>query len=135
MQIEVVRTASDGVLLRAPLGPNINHRETLFGGSASAIAILAAWSLVHTRLLSEGQPARIVIQRNSMSYDLPVRGTFSARSFLEPAADWQRFVAQLKRKRKARIAVGAKLDYEGRTAGRFSGDFVAFANLDRSRQA
>ena len=43
MGVEVVEAVSDRVLLKAPLAPNINHRETVFGGSASALCILSAW--------------------------------------------------------------------------------------------
>ena len=71
MQVSVDAVAADGVTLRAPLAPNINHRETVFGGSASAVAILAAWSLLHTRLLADGIAARLVIQSNTMDYDAP----------------------------------------------------------------
>ena len=35
MEVEVRALASDGVELGAPLAPNINHRDTVFGGSAS----------------------------------------------------------------------------------------------------
>lgn len=52
MQVSVVQAALEGVVLSAPLAPNINHRDTVFGGSASAVASLAAWSLLHTRLSS-----------------------------------------------------------------------------------
>ena len=125
MQVSVSRVRADGVELRAPLAPNINHRDTLFGGSASAVATLAAWSLVHTRLLSEGRPSRLVIRRSTMDYERPVAGDFSARSFLEPPADWQRFVDMLDHVGMARIAVAAVLEYDGRPAGRFAGEFVA----------
>ena len=54
MQVRVLAATPDEVLLQAPLAPNINHRETVFGGSASALAILAAWSLVHTRMRAQG---------------------------------------------------------------------------------
>src|SRR6266540_3523639 len=37
MDVEVVEATDDGVTLAAPLAPNINHRETVFGGSASAV--------------------------------------------------------------------------------------------------
>ena len=50
MGVSVLSVGEEAVTLRAPLAPNINHRETVFGGSASALAILAAWSLLHTRL-------------------------------------------------------------------------------------
>ena len=42
MQVTVVEASFQQVVLTAPLAPNINHRETVFGGSASAVAILAA---------------------------------------------------------------------------------------------
>src|SRR4051812_8071949 len=68
MQVAVDTVDVHGVVLRAPLAPNINHRDTVFGGSASAVAILAAWSLLHTRMRQEGIAARLVIQANTMDY-------------------------------------------------------------------
>jgi hypothetical protein len=50
MGIEVVVADPTSVMLRAPFAPNINHRETVFGGSASAVTILAAWALLYVRL-------------------------------------------------------------------------------------
>jgi thioesterase domain-containing protein len=44
MQVSVVSFAPRAVVLAAPLEPNINHRDTVFGGSASALAMLPAWS-------------------------------------------------------------------------------------------
>jgi hypothetical protein len=38
MGVEVVEATWGGVTLQAPLAPTINHRETVFGGSASAAA-------------------------------------------------------------------------------------------------
>ncbi|GIL03149.1 MAG: hypothetical protein BroJett030_30480 [Alphaproteobacteria bacterium] len=128
MQVAVARVAADAVELRAPLAPNINHRETLFGGSASAIAILAAWSLVHVRLRAEGIASRIVIQRHSMHFDEPVAGDFIARSQLEADADWQRFLATLGHMGRAAIAVAATIEHHGRRAARFSGRFAALGS-------
>jgi hypothetical protein len=82
MGVAVDSATTDGVRLRAPLAPNINHRETVFGGSASALCILAAW---------------------------------------------QRLDAMLARKGRARIEIQATLEYCGRAAGRFTGEFVAIA--------
>jgi thioesterase domain-containing protein len=125
MRVSVLALASEGVVLAAPLAPNINHQETVFGGSASTLAILAAWCLVHTRLVADGLKARVVIQRNSMSYDLPMDGDFRARSFLEPAQDWAGFTRMLARKGRARITASAVLEFGGQVTGRFSGEFVA----------
>ena len=78
MDVSAVRVEPDTVVLEAPLAPNINHRKTVFGGSASALGILAAWSLVHLRLAETKLEHRLVIQRNTMSYDAPIEGTFTA---------------------------------------------------------
>ena len=126
MGVRVAACDSTGVILRAPLAPNINHRATVFGGSASAVAILSAWSLLHTRLVGEGIASRLVIQRNSMSYELPIDGRFTARAFLDQAADWPAFTRMLARKGKARTTASAVLEYGGQVVGRFSGEFVAF---------
>ena len=127
MQVHVDKVEEASVVLSAPLAPNINHRETLFGGSASAIAILAGWSLLHTRLRRANMASRLVIQRNSMEYDLPVAGDFTGRASLQNPAQWDAFVRMLARKGKARIAVVSVLEYEGREAGHLVGEFVALA--------
>lgn len=126
MAVEVVSADPAGVLLRAPLAPNINHRDTVFGGSASALSILAAWCLLHQRLLAEGLDSRLVIQRNTMEYEQPIAGAFQARSALLEPQQWPRFTQMLSRKGKARIAVESRLmDDDGKPAGRLVGEFVA----------
>lgn len=125
MQVAVAGADEESVVLRAPLAPNINHRATAFGGSVSALAILAAWSLVHLRLRAAGIGARLVIQRNSMDYDLPISGAFDARSFLAEPEKWDWFLRTLARKGRARIHVGATLLFAGKPAGEFAGEFVA----------
>jgi thioesterase domain-containing protein len=125
MSVEVVAIADRAVVLRAPLAPNTNHRATVFGGSASALAILAAWSLLHVRLRAAGIASRLVIQRNTMEYQRPITGDFTARAALGEEQQWARFSATLVRHRKARITVTALLEHAGEVAGRFSGEFVA----------
>ncbi|HTD10905.1 MAG TPA: YiiD C-terminal domain-containing protein [Steroidobacteraceae bacterium] len=125
MQVAVVSVDADGVTLRAPLAPNINHQDTVFGGSASAVAILAGWSLLHTRLTGAGLTSRLVIHRNTVNYDLPIAGPFTARAFIRTAAAWEAFVVTLGRKGRARLSVACVLEYDGRPAGRFEGGFVA----------
>lgn len=134
MYVSVASIAAESVVLQAPLAPNINHRETVFGGSASALAILAAWSLLHTRLRSEGVDCRLVIQRNTMEYELPIQGEFFARSYLEEPQQWQLFMRMLARKGKARISVVSILEYLGQPVGNFKGEFVALVRFDASQK-
>lgn len=125
MGVEVITASVEGVKLFAPLAPNLNHRETIFGGSASALAILSAWTLLYLKTANEGQKVRVVIQRNSMSYERPILGGFTASSAIHGAASWVRFADTLNRRKRARISVNARLHCEEERVGEFEGDFVA----------
>lgn len=131
MQVRVAALAAERATLSAPLAPNINHRETVFGGSASAVAILAAWSLLHARLALEAVECRLVIQRNTMTYLRPIAAEFSATAVLADESRWPRFLATLRRRGKARISLSADLESAGQAVGHFEGDFVA-TDLKRS---
>lgn len=113
------------VELTAPLAPNINHHETLFGGSGAAIATLSAWTLVNVRLRHANVGARLVIQRNAMSYDEPIHGDFCAICEQPDTVSWQRFLAMIERRGRGRITMQARLVYEDRPVASFEGDFVA----------
>jgi thioesterase domain-containing protein len=125
MAVTVRSAQPDRVVLAAPLQPNINHRDTAFGGSISALAMLAAWSLLHTRLRRERVAARLVIQRNTVDYERPVAGEFVATATVATELEWQNFLRMLNRKGKARIAVSTTLEYAGLVAASFTGEFVA----------
>lgn len=125
MQVSVQAATIDSVTLAAPLEPNINHKSTAFGGSVSALGILAAWSVLHVRLTDAGQDCELVIQSNSMGYDRPITGAFSATSSLVDAAAWPAFLAMLMRRGRARIEVQSLLTCGDVVTGRLRGRFVA----------
>jgi thioesterase domain-containing protein len=124
MAVEVRRATPDGVTLYAPLEPNINHRDTVFGGSASAVAILAAWSALYLRMRSAGLSGRILIRRNTMSYERPIAAGFTASAVPPGDPAWTRLAATLGRNRAARIRVGSVLESEGAQVGVLDGEFV-----------
>ena len=128
MDVSVLSIEAGAITLQAPLAPNINHRQSVFGGSAAALAILAGWALLHVRLRAAGVAARLVIQRNSMEYRHPILGTFSARATLEHPHRWKLFTSTLARKGKARIAVLAELEHMEKVVATFTGQFVALAD-------
>jgi thioesterase domain-containing protein len=128
MQVHVEMVTEESVRLSAPLAPNINHRETVFGGSASALSILSAWSLLHVRLRASGVKARLVIQSNRMDYLKPVAGAFAARSSLANAELWPGFLRMLEWRGRARAVVKADLLDGDAVAGHFEGEFVALTN-------
>jgi thioesterase domain-containing protein len=125
MGVQVKVATPEQVLLAAPLAPNINHHQTVFGGSGAVLATLAAWTLLHVRLKQERLDAQLVIQRSSMEYERPIRGDFEAVCrFADPGA-WDRFRSMLERRGRARITVRAYLLHAALEMGSFVGDFVA----------
>lgn len=128
MKVAVRAVGPDGVRLAAPLEPNINHRNTVFGGSLATIAILSAWTLIHTRLRDAEIPGRIVIQRSNIEYLRPLDGAFEAYCPAPEPERWQRFLTGLSRRGRARILLHAELLGDGEIAGRFEGAYVAMVH-------
>lgn len=127
MGVAVVAASTGHVKLSAKFEPNINHQCTVFGGSASAVAILAAWTLVHLRLKDAGLSCDLVIQRNSMEYLQPFAKDFVAEAcFLDEGA-WESFLKLYQRRGKARLLVPASLFCEGEAVGVLEGAFVAIS--------
>jgi thioesterase domain-containing protein len=123
--VGVVVSAPAGVILSAPLAPNINHRETVFGGSAAAVAMLAAWGLLQVRLAAEQIPARVVIQRNEMEFGKPIAADFTATAAVTDAGAWDKFLHMLRRKGRGRVSVAVELVCQGERVATFLGEFVA----------
>jgi len=127
--VTVVRADADGVELRAPLAANINHRSTVFGGSAISVAILAAWTLVHLWTMDLGRLGRlgryrVVIRRSEMDYRAPIQGDFSATCTTPPGV-LDRFTRSLERHRTARVDLTARVSSGDIEAGSFAGSYVA----------
>jgi thioesterase domain-containing protein len=123
--IEVVEAAAHAVTLSAPLAPNVNHRGTVFGGSAAAVATLSAWTLLYLRLGNEGIHCDVVIQKNAMTYACPITGRFTATCRFHDPAAWTRFLAALRKYHRARIKLDSVLHCGGKKVAEFDGHFVA----------
>jgi len=129
MEMRVLHADGSRVVLGAPLGPNINHRRTFFGGSAASLATLAAWALAHERVReAAGLDAHIVIQRSSMEYLEPAASEVEAECLAPPDEEWERFIRSVRRHRKGRIVLAVTLRAQGTVIGSFEGDFVALVS-------
>jgi len=125
MAVKVETASPQLVRLAAPLAPNTNHHGTVFGGSASAVAVLSAWGLLHVAMVDANIQADLVVQKSSMSYELPITGEFTAESTAPVPEKWQRFLTMLLKYKRARISIQSILNCDGRKVGEFEGDFVA----------
>ena len=130
MQLSVLDVRPDGVDLSAPLEPNLNVHGTLFGGSGAAMALVAAWSLAHTRLHSEGCEVPLVVVKQGMQYFKPVRSTVLARARFAQGQGWAPFVQALEQGQRARLGVVVELAPEphpDEVAARLEATFAAAA--------
>ena len=127
MGVQVTRATLGHVKLSAPLAPNVNHAETVFGGSAAALATLSAWTLLHLRLEDAQLNATLVIQRSRMEYQKPIPGDFEAVCDFGDEAAWDRFRATLARHGRARLTLSAHLVHRANRVASFEGDFVALS--------
>jgi thioesterase domain-containing protein len=109
MQLSVLDVRPDGVDLSAPLAPNLNVHGTLFGGSGAAMALVAAWSLSHSRLQSEGREVPLVVVKQAMQYFKPVRSTVLARARFAQGQGWDSFVQAVQNGQRARLGVVVEL--------------------------
>jgi thioesterase domain-containing protein len=125
MGVRVKIATPERVLLFAPLGPNINHHQTVFGGSGVVLATLSAWTLLHVRLVRERVNAQLVIQRSSMEYERPIAGDFEAACEFADDPAWAKFLTMLNRRGRARMTLSAQLLHDSNDMGSFVGDFVA----------
>lgn len=126
MAVEVLEASANRVLLEAPLAPNINMHGTMFGGSSATLALLAAWSVMYLKLEAEGIASQLVIHRTTTEYLLPIAGLAQASAHLDEAG-WPSFLQTFQRRGRARLTVASELFYEGKPAGRLSGEFVAIS--------
>jgi thioesterase domain-containing protein len=125
MGVAVRQCDQAGAVLTAPLAPNLNHRSTVFGGSASAVAILAGWTWLHFNLRETGLNCRVVIQGNTMDYLAPIAGDFTAECAGVSPAAWEKFLKTLRRHSRARMKLTADLKFKGVRVAGFSGEYVA----------
>ena len=120
--------------IAAPLEANRNLHGTAFGGSLATLGILGGWSLVAAALGAAGLHARIVVQHSDCAFLEPVGADFIAVSEL-PAAEWPRFVAMLRRHRRARIAIDTTIFADRRPLVRHRGRYAAFLESPESEPA
>lgn len=125
MDVHVLYYDGQTIRLAAPLLPNINHRNTVFGGSIATLGILANWTLLHLKLEETGLPFRLVIQKSYVDFMEPVDDDFEVEASLPDGEQWDRFWKTLTRKKKSRLAVRSELKLRHKTVAIHEGAYVA----------
>lgn len=124
MGIRAVETSWEAAVLAAPYRDNINHEGTFFGGSLASLALLTGFAVLRHRLQVIGQEHRIVIQRNTYSYERPATTDVTATAEIDPPR-WQELLDHIQRRGKGRITVEVPVsDAYDRRVGHLTGVFA-----------
>jgi len=125
MGVAVTVYNEQSVRLTAPLEPNLNHRNTAFGGSLSTLGIMAGWTLLHLRLQDAGIANRLVIQKSAMDFKRPAIGALEAVCSFTDDAEWARFTRMIVEKEKSRLTLISEIYSEGELVAVNEGFFVS----------
>ena len=78
MGLEVESYDGEQLILTAPLEPNINDKQTAFGGSLYNAAVMTCWGLVYLKTQEKGIECNQVVTGGEVKYKAPVAGTIRA---------------------------------------------------------
>jgi thioesterase domain-containing protein len=122
----IVEAADDaGIVLRAPLPPNANHKGTAFGGSLYSLAVLTGWAWLTRYIAAAHINADAVIQESSMQFLVPVKGDLRAVIAPPANADIDKFRKLLLRAGRGRIRLRVEIHQGEKLATVFDGLFAA----------
>lgn len=127
MDVRAVSAGGDSIALAAPLGPNVNHTETAFGGSLATLGIVAGWTLLHVALADRGVSAKLLIQHSSMDFIRPADGELRAECRFPDGEALERLLTGLRERRRARIELTAQVLSGGVPVATHRGVYVAIA--------
>lgn len=110
---------------------HVNHVQTVFGGSISMALTVAAWAHVRSLMDSVAHQVAIVVRRQQVDFDRPVKTDFRAVTLPHPAGDVETFQQRFSQKGKARLTVRAALyDDHNEPCATFEGQFVVLQKSD-----
>ncbi|KZZ40985.1 hypothetical protein A3759_16220 [Thalassolituus sp. HI0120] len=131
MGLEVESYDGEQLVLTAPLGPNINDKQTAFGGSLYNAAVMACWGFAYLKTQERGLVCNQVVAGGDIKYIAPVTGKIRAVC-RNPGDDViTRFIEHFDRKGRAKISLAAEITTNGEADGdvavSFSGQYAILA--------
>jgi thioesterase domain-containing protein len=133
MGLEVESYNGDTLILTAPLEPNINDKQTAFGGSLYNMAVMACWGMIYLKTQEQKILCNQVVTEGSIKYIAPVEGRIRAICHAPSTEELVSFFDYFERKGKARISLEAaiyndscvmKIDPEAKPSVKFSGQYA-----------
>lgn len=137
MGLEVESYNGDTLILTAPLEPNINDKQTAFGGSLYNAAVMACWGMVYLKTQEKNIDCNQVVAEGSVKYIAPVTGRLRAICHAPSDEALNDFFDSFDEKGRAKISLDAviyddinmmAIDPETKPAVKFTGLYAILKN-------
>jgi thioesterase domain-containing protein len=109
MGLEVESYDGDTLILTAPLEPNINDKQTAFGGSLYNAAVMACWGMIYLKTQEKDIECNQVVAEGSMKYIAPVSGRIRAICHAPSEEELTAFFEQFDLKGRAKMTLKAAI--------------------------
>ncbi|MFC3679959.1 thioesterase domain-containing protein [Bacterioplanoides pacificum] len=131
MGLEVESYDGEQLVLSAPLAPNINDKQTAFGGSLYNAAVMACWGFAYLKTQEKGLVCNQVVAGGEVKYLAPVTGKIRAVCKNPGDKLIASFLDHFNRKGRAKISLQAEISCDGEVdsavAVTFSGQYAILA--------
>lgn len=104
MGLELIKFNGLTLQVKAPLQNNINDKGSVFGGSSSALMIIAAWSLIKLNCQNNDIQADIVIHKNETTWKKAMYKDLIINAYFEKGYEFSEIKALLDSKRHMRMS-------------------------------
>jgi thioesterase domain-containing protein len=137
MGLDIESYDGDTLVLTAPLEPNINDKQTAFGGSLYNTAVMACWGMIYLKTQEKNVACNQVVTEGNIKYIAPVNGRIRAICHAPSEEELISFFDHFERKGKARINLEAAIynddcvkgiDPEAKLAVKFKGQYAILKN-------
>ncbi len=128
MGIDVGHYDGKSLTLSAPLHPNINDKQTAFGGSLYTICVMNCWGMVYLKTLEKGITCNQVVTQSNISYYAPVDGEITSICECPAKEELDTFFERYEEKGRSKITLYAEVQCNGKTAVKFESTYAIIKN-------
>lgn len=125
MGLRVEASDDSKFVVTAPLSENYNHLGTAFGGSLSAIAMIAGYGFLFQQLPSN--QGHVVVREANIKYLKPLTHDIRATCHRPEESALEKFQKKFAKVGRASIELRVTIEDEGRIAVEFTGSYVAIS--------
>lgn len=101
MQMKLHHISSFELTASAPIKPNINDKQTVFGGSSAALMTISGWMLIKANLEQLGVRNDVVIHKAENQWLKAQHDDLIIRSSIDPQIDWSAMGTRFKHKNRS----------------------------------